>query len=61
MSQDKLTPQVTVYVPADKNQSTPQDTAPFVVFFLSVTGSVLLFFSPLIHLGFFSKAVPESL
>lgn len=43
MSQDKLAPQVTVYVPADRNQSAPQDTAPFVVFFHSVTGPVVLF------------------
>lgn len=35
-SQDKLSLQLTVYVPADRNQSPPQDTAPFVVvvFFL---------------------------
>lgn len=43
MSQDKLSPQVTVYVPADRNQSAPRDTAPFVVFFRSVTGPVVLF------------------
>ncbi len=47
MSQDKLSPQVTVHVPADRNQSAPQDTAPFVVFFLSVTRPVVLFFPSL--------------
>lgn len=39
-NQDKLSLQVTVSVPADRNQSPPQDTAPFVVFFLV---QVLLF------------------
>lgn len=57
MSQDKLSPQVTVYVPADRNQSAPQDTAPFVVFH-SVRGPVVLF-SFYSNPAIFSEAVPN--
>lgn len=60
MSQDKLSLQVTVYVPADRNQSAPQDTAAFVVFFLSVTGPLLFYFTfTLIQTIFFSEALPK--
>lgn len=50
-NQDKLSLQVTVSVPADRNQSPPQDTAPFVVFFSLVQVilfqfSCLLLFTP---------------
>lgn len=58
MSQDKLSLQVTVYVPADRNQSAPRDTTPFVVFLLSVTGPVLLFLF-LFNPPHFSEAVPK--
>lgn len=58
MSQDKLSLQVTVYVPADRNQSAPQDTTPFVVFPLRVTGTVVLF-SFYSNPNHFSKEAPK--
>ncbi len=58
MSQDKLSPQVTVYVPADRNQSAPQDTAPFVVF-PSLLQAPLFYFPFTLILCIFSEAVPK--
>lgn len=60
MSQDKLSPQVTVHVPADRNQSAPQDTASFVVFFRSVTGPVVSFFLLLEFFFFFHHLVSHT-
>lgn len=60
VSQDKLTLQVTVYVAADKNQSAPQDTSPFVVFFFCYRPCSFSFLSPQSK-PFFVKALPISL
>lgn len=55
LSQDKLTLQVTVYVPADKNQSAPQDTSPFVVFFFLLQALLVLFSITSIPTHFFQS------